>query len=65
VCGSIRFCVNVLSRMVLVSFTGIFEYMFVMSNEANLCCGSIDVFFRSCSNSWVFLMLNAFGFGAS
>ena len=41
------------------------EYMFVMSKEARVCCGSIGVFFRSFSNSWEFLMLNAFGFGAS
>ena len=65
VCGSTRFCVSVFSSIVLVSSTGMLEYMFVMSKEARVCCGSIGVFFRSCSNSWGSLMLNAFGLGAS
>jgi len=33
VCGSIRFCVMMLARIVLISFTGMLEYKFVMSNE--------------------------------
>jgi len=63
VCGSTRLCVSVFSSIVLVSFTGMFQYMFVMSNEARFCCGSMGVFFRSCSNSCVFFMLKRLGLG--
>jgi len=52
------------ARIVLVSFTGMFEYRLVMSNDAKVKCGEIGV---SCSfwiSTFVFFMLKVFRSGA-
>jgi len=41
--GSIRLCVRMLAKIILVSFTGMLEYKMVMSIEARLLCGSMRV----------------------
>jgi hypothetical protein len=54
----------VCARILLVSFTGIFEDKLVMSRGASVKCGAIGVFCNFWSSSVVFCMLNVFGSGA-
>ena len=51
-------------RIVFVSTTGIFEYRFVMFNEAKVKCGSNGVSLRFWIRSLVLFMLKALGNGA-
>ena len=62
--GSIILCFNMFSRIVLDSFTGMFEYRFVMSNDANVKCGNNGVSLRFWIRSVVFFTLKAFCNGA-
>ena len=48
--GSIELQVRILLRICFVLVTGMFEYMLVMSSEANLDEGVIGVCFSSCIN---------------
>jgi hypothetical protein len=48
-------------RICLVSLQGMLEYMFVISREANMVVGVIDVCFSSEISSVEFLTLNACG----
>jgi len=47
---SIPSCCNVSAKIVFISFTGMFEYRLVMSNEAKLKCGDIGVNFLIVAN---------------
>ena len=49
------------SRICLVSVTGMVEYMFVMSREANMDVGGTGVCYSSRISSVVFLMLTVYG----
>ena len=51
-------------RIILVSFTGVFEYRLVMSSVAKENSGDIGVSFSFWIRSLVFLMLKACGSGA-
>ena len=65
VCGVVALCVRILVKIVLVSFTEMLVYRLVMSRVARLWCGSVAVFLRSLSRSWVFFMLKEWGRGAN
>jgi hypothetical protein len=52
-------------RIFLVSVTGMFEYMLVMSRDASVKWGSIGVSFRLSMRSLVFFMLKEYGKGVS
>ena len=62
--GFTIFCVSMFSKIVLVSFTGMFGYRFLMSSDAKVKCGSHGVSLRFWISSLVFLTLKAFGNGA-
>jgi len=51
-------------RIVLVSFTGMFEYKLVMSRDLNVKCGIIGMSSNFWSMCVVFFTLNVFGSGA-
>ena len=61
--GYVMLCFNMFARIVLVSFTGMFEYM-LMSKDAKVKCGEIGV----CCKFWIgffaFFRLKAFRSGA-
>jgi len=50
-------------RICFVSFVGMLEYTFVMSSDANLVMGVIEVCFSWCINCVVLLMLMVYGKG--
>lgn len=52
-------------RIFLVSVTGIFEYMLVMSRDAYVKLDSIGVSFRLCFRCLVFFVLKEYGKGVS
>jgi hypothetical protein len=52
-------------RISLVSVTGIFEYMLVMSRDESVKCGCIGVSFRLSIRSLVFFTLKEYGKGVS
>jgi hypothetical protein len=54
-CVSTRLCVTISSKICLVSIIGIFEYMLVMSREANVKVSDIGVCFKLWIRSVVFL----------
>ena len=58
---SVRPDANMLSRICLVSETGMLEYMFLMSSEVNMDVGVMGFCFSSWISSVVFLTLNAYG----
>jgi len=62
--GSTMFCVSMFSKIVLVSFTGMFGYKFFMSSDAKLKYGSHGVSLKFWISSFVFFTLKAFGNGA-
>jgi len=49
------------SRIVLVSFTGMFEYRFVRSNDAKVKCGNNGASLRFWIRTLMFFTLKAFG----
>jgi len=56
VCRSIPFCVKVLCSMFSVASVEMFEYMFVISNDAYADVGVNGVCFSFCISCGVFLM---------
>jgi hypothetical protein len=58
-----RLCIVISSKTFLVSVIGIFEYILVMSREANVEAGVIGVCCNWQMRSVEFIMLNAFGSG--
>ena len=52
------------ARVVIVSFTRIFEYKLVMSRDASVKCGAIGVSCSFWSRSVVFFTLKVYGSGA-
>ena len=64
VCGVTSASFNMSVRIVLVSVTGMLEYMFVMSKEAREWCGSSGVSLSLCIRFWVFFTLKTLYRGA-
>jgi hypothetical protein len=52
------------ARTVFVSFTGMLKYRLVISRDANVNCGHMEVSCKFRSRSVVFFILNVFGSGA-
>ena len=63
--ASNKLCFTMSVRIFLVSATGIFEYMLVMSSDARVKWGNIGVPFRFCIRSLVFFVLKKYGEGVS
>jgi hypothetical protein len=59
------FCFRISVRISLVSVTGMFQCMIVMSGDARVKWGRIGMSFSLCIRSLKFSMLNAYGKGAS
>jgi hypothetical protein len=63
--GSIRLGVMTTSKIFLLSVMGIFEYILVMSTEANVEVEDIGVRSNSWMSSEVFFILNEYGNGVN